>query len=72
MRSPFNYDRRAPRNVLAVEAEFNLVELGGKRVDTLREDFYDIGAGAFTTRPPAIFSAYDIALSGGEPYAIWN
>lgn len=68
----FNYDRRTPAIVLTVEANFNLVEVGGKRLDTLREDFYDQGAGAFTGRPPAIVSAYDIALSGGEPYSVWK
>jgi hypothetical protein len=61
-----------PINVLMVEAGFPLVEVAGKGLDTLREDFYDQGAGAFTSRPPAIVSAYDIALSGGEPYATWK
>ena len=68
----FNYDRRTPINVLTVEASFNLVEVGGKRLDTLREDFYDQGAGAFTRNPQPVISAYDIALSGGEPYAVWK
>ena len=68
----FSYNRRAPINVLTVNAGFNLVEVGGKQLNTLRKDFYDQGAGAFATRPAAIISAYDIALSGGEPYATWK
>jgi len=69
----FSDSRRAPLNVLTVAVGFNLVEVGGKRLDTLREDFYDQGAGAFCrTTPPAIVSAYDIALSGGEPYSVWK
>jgi hypothetical protein len=68
----FNYDRRTPFNVLTVEANFNLVQVGGKSLDALREDFYNQASGAFTRRPPAIVSAYDIALSGGEPYANWQ
>jgi hypothetical protein len=69
----FTYTRRTPTNVLTVEVGFNLVEVGGKRLDTLREDFFDQGAGAFCrTTPPHIVSAYDIALSGGEPYSVWK
>ena len=51
-----------------------LVEVGGKRFDTLREDFYDnavnltVGARQFIP----VFSPYDIALSGGEPYSVWR
>jgi hypothetical protein len=69
----FTYGRNTPINVLTIAASFNLVEVGGKRLDTLREDFFDQGAGAFCrTTPPAIVSAYDIALSGGEPYSVWK
>ena len=69
----FIHGRKTPINVLTVQASFNLVEVGGKRLDTLREDFFDQGAGAFCrTTPPAIVSAYDIALSGGEPYSVWK
>ena len=69
----FTYNRRAPINVQTVAVGFSLVEVGGKRLDTLREDFFDQGAGAFCrTTPPAIVSAYDIALSGGEPYSVWK
>ena len=68
----FTYARRTPINVLTVEANFNLVEVGGKRLDTLREDFYDLAATpTFSNRVPHV-SAYDFALSGGEPYATWK
>lgn len=68
----FSNSRKAPLNVLTVAVGFNLVEVGGKRLDTLREDFFDQGAGAFNSKPPRIVSAYDIALSGGEPYSVWK
>lgn len=68
----FSNSRKAPLNVLTVAVGFNLVEVGGKRLDTLREDFFDQGAGAFNPNPPRIVSAYDIALSGGEPYSVWK
>jgi hypothetical protein len=68
----FSYTRRAPISVLTVEANFNLVQVGGKALKNLREDFYDQGAGAFSRNPQPVVSAYDIALSGGEPYSVWN
>jgi len=55
-------------NVYIVLANQPLVSVGGKELDSLREDFYD---NAFYTKAD-IYSAYDIALSGGEPYAVWN
>ena len=61
-----------PLNVLILEAGFPLVQVDGKRLDTLREDFFDQGAGAYSKNPPAIVSAYDIALCGGEPYSNWS
>ena len=68
----FSYSRRTPINVLTVEANFNLVEVGGKRLDTLREDFYDLASTpTFSNRVPHV-SAYDFALSGGEPYSTWK
>ena len=67
-----NY-RKKPMSVLLLEAEFPLVESGGKRLDHLREDFYD-NAVAIRNRRDAtpIVSPYDIALSGGEPYSVWR
>jgi hypothetical protein len=67
----FSYTRSEPTIVLTAKANFNLVQVGGGKLSTLREDFYDQAAGAFTPRPPKIVSAYDIALSGGEPYSLW-
>ena len=65
--------RKKPMSVLLLEAEFPLVESGGKRLDHLREDFYD-NAVAIRNRRDAtpIVSPYDIALSGGEPYSVWS
>jgi hypothetical protein len=70
----FSYSRRTPTNVLAVEANFSLVESGGKRLDTLREDFYDnaVNIQNNTRKFTPIVSPYDIALSGGEPYSVWK
>jgi hypothetical protein len=67
----FSYSRYIPTNVLTVEANFNLVQVGGGSLSTLREDFFDQAIGAYTPRCPQIVSAYDIALSGGEPYSLW-
>ena len=65
--------RKKPMSVLLLDAEFPLVESGGKRLDHLREDFYD-NAVAIRNRRDAtpIVSPYDIALSGGEPYSVWR
>ena len=67
----FSFKRTTPIIVLTTEANFNLVQVGGGNYPTLREDFYDQGAGAYTSHPCQIVSAYDIALSGGEPYSLW-
>jgi hypothetical protein len=65
--------RKTPINVLTVEAGFNLVQSGGKRLDHLREDFYDNAVSLMNARNFCpIVSPYDIALSGGEPYSVWN
>lgn len=68
----FQFFRQEPVNVLALQAGFPLVAVAGGALGVLREDFYDQGAGAFMARPAAIVSAYDVALSGGEPYGLWN
>lgn len=69
----FSYSRRTPLNVLTVQANVSLVEVGGKRIDTLREDFYDNAVNLMNGRNfTPIVSPYDIALSGGEPYANWK
>jgi hypothetical protein len=70
----FAYNRKTPINVLTVEVNFPLVQVAGKRLDTLREDFYDNAVNImnrFGEFAP-IVTPYDIALSGGEPYAVWN
>jgi hypothetical protein len=70
----FSYNRRAPLNVLIVAVEFSLVEVGGKRLDTLREDFYDNAVNLMNNgrRATPVVSPYDVALSGGEPYSVWR
>jgi len=70
----FAYNRKTPINVLTVEVNFPLVQVAGKRLDTLREDFYDNAVNImnrFGEFAP-IVTPYDIALCGGEPYAVWN
>ena len=66
--------RREPINVQIVKLDFPLVESGGKRFDTLREDFYDnaVNVTSNARKFVPIISPYDIALSGGEPYSVWN
>ena len=70
----FSYSRRIPHNVLVIEAAYSLVEVGGKRLDTLREDFYDNAVYIMNNcgKYEPIVSPYDIALSGGEPYSVWR
>ena len=65
--------RNEPIIVQIVKLDMPLVEVGGKRCDTLREDFYDNAVNLVNNarRPTPIFSPYDIALSGGEPYSVW-
>ena len=66
--------RNEPIVVQLVKLDMPLVELGGKRLDTLREDFYDnaVNLTVNARRFIPIFSPYDIALSGGEPYSVWR
>ena len=66
--------RPEPINVQIVKLGMPLVESGGKRFDTLREDFYDnaVNLTDCARRYIPIFSPYDIALSGGEPYSVWR
>jgi hypothetical protein len=65
--------RNEPIIVQIVKLDMPLVEVGGKRFDTLREDFYDNAVNLVNNnrKPTPIFSPYDIALSGGEPFANW-
>ena len=66
--------RNEPIVVQLVKLDMPLVELGGKRLDTLREDFYDnaVNLTVNARRFIPVFSPYDIALSGGEPYSVWR
>lgn len=66
--------RNEPRIVLLSRVDFPLVESGGKRLDTLREDFYDnaVYLQNNSRKPAQLVSPYDIACSGGEPYAVWS
>ena len=70
----FAYGRKTPTNVLTVEANFPLVQVAGKRLDTLREDFFDNAVNIMNRfgQFAPIVTPYDIALSGGEPYANWS
>ena len=66
--------RNEPIVVQLVKLDMPLVEVGGKRFDTLREDFYDNAVNLTVNgrRFIPVFSPYDIALSGGEPYSVWS
>lgn len=68
---PFNYSRRPPINVLFAEFGLNLVIIGGKALKDLREDIYDNARNSDVSSVD-ISAVYAIALSGGEPYAIWK
>ena len=68
--------RQTPRIVLLTEVGYPLVESGGKRLDTLREDFYDLAVHLMnnnaTRKYAPLESPYDLACSGGEPYSVWS
>ncbi len=70
----FSHSRFVPFNVRLVEADFTLVQTGGKSIYELREDFFDnaVNLKDCTGNPIRIVSPYDIAMSGGEPFAIWK
>lgn len=69
--SNFSYTRRAPMNVLVAKAGMNLVSLGGYALDDLREDIYDSARNSAKDMTD-ICGVYAIALTGGEPYAVWR
>ena len=70
----FSDSRYIPFNVRLVEANFTLVQTGGKTISDLREDFFDNAANSIDPNGNRIrlVSPYDIALSGGEPFANWK
>lgn len=49
----------------------NIVRAGGYRLDHLREDCFDNAENNLKRLDLHCVSAYDIALSGGEPYSAW-
>ena len=67
----FAYGRRAPMNVLFAQAGLSFVSTGGKALQDLREDVYD-NARNSSKDYVDICGVYAIALSGGEPYAVWK
>ena len=67
----FSAQRTAPIIALVAAANQPLVQVGGKSIKDLREDFYDNALNSAARAKTSIYSAYDIALSGGEPYAVW-
>jgi len=70
----FSHSRFVPFNVRLVEADFTLVQTGGKSLYELREDFFDnaVNLSDSKGKPIRIVSPYDIAMSGGEPYGTWK
>jgi len=65
----FSQDRRAPTNVLCVEAGVPLVWVGGKGLLELRPDFFN--AAWASSVGLGVDGAYAGAMMGGEPYAVW-
>lgn len=68
--TPFAWGRRAPINVLHMEAAMPLVTVGGKALQDLREDVFDAARNSSRNAPS--FDTYTAALMGGEPFAIWR
>lgn len=67
---PFSPKRKTPSLAVLVSiAKQPLVQSGGKK--ELREDFYDNATNSVARARTDVYSAYDVALSGGEPYAVW-
>ena len=67
----FAAHRTAPIIALVAAANQPLVSVGGKSIKDLREDFYDNAFNSVARARTNVYSVYDIALSGGEPYAVW-
>lgn len=72
----FVWKRIEPIEIMILNLERPLVEVGGKSLRDLREDFYDnahnISNRHHSNGGSQIVSVYDIVLSGGEPYAVWR
>lgn len=69
MQAAFNIKRNVPFLVHVLTANQPFVQLGGKQ--NLREDFYDNASNSVGKARTSVYSAYDVAMSGGEPYAVW-
>jgi hypothetical protein len=69
MQDAFHPKRQAPFIVWVLRANQPLVQLGGQK--NLREDFYDNANNSVNKARTSVYSAYDVAMSGGEPYANW-
>ena len=70
---PFSSNRpRTSLRVLLVEANQPLVREGGNSLYDLREDIFDAADATVSGGKATIVSVYDIATSGGEPYALWD
>ena len=66
----FSFYRQTPIAVLIVEAGQSLVRVGGFK--ELSEAVYDKTLDSIAFSKSDVVSVYDIALSGGEPYALWS
>ena len=69
MQMPFYPNRQTPLIIWVMSANQPLVQLGG--IKNLREDFYDNAFNSVARARTAVYSTYDIAMSGGEPYSVW-
>lgn len=69
MQDAFYPKRHVPLIVWVLRANQPLVQLGGQK--NLREDFYDNANNSVNKARTSVYSVYDVAMSGGEPYANW-
>lgn len=68
----FSSNRKPVYQVLAVQANIPLVSMGGGLLCDLSEQYFDTILDSVNQSRAYIFSTYDLALVGGEPYAIWR
>lgn len=66
----FLMNRRTPLLLWLIAANQPFVQVGGK--SAIREDVFDNAAYSVGRTKTNVYSVYDIALSGGEPYAVWH
>lgn len=66
----FYAKRKTPLVVLITEAGQPLVRIGGFKEIT--EAVYDNAFNSVVRNKTDVVSMYDIALMGGEPYALWS